>query len=98
MTSRTEIIDAQKFLGFWVRVASAVVDSLGFAFVISALLLLFLHFGESLSTEVLLQLFLFIWFPIALGAWSAKSTYRKQDDERAPVDDDLGPVLFGGSV
>ena len=35
MTSRTEILGAQKFLGFWVRVASAVVDSLGFAFVTS---------------------------------------------------------------
>lgn len=63
MTSQTETIDAQKFPGFWVRVASAVVDSLGFAFVTSALLLLFLHFSESLSTEVLLQLFLFVWFP-----------------------------------
>ena len=62
MTSRTEIPDAQKFPGFWVRLASAVVDSLGFAFVTSALLLLFLHFSESLSTEVLLQLFLFVWF------------------------------------
>jgi signal peptidase I len=68
MTRQTEIQDAQKFPGFWVRIASAVVDSLGFAFVTSALLLLFLHFSESLSTEALLQLFLFAWFPGSLVA------------------------------
>ena len=68
MTSRVETLDAHKFPGFWVRVASAVVDSLGFAFVASALLLLFLHFGASLSTEALLQLFLFVWFPGSLVA------------------------------
>lgn len=62
MTSRTETIGAHKFPSFWVRIASAVVDLLGFAFVTSALLLLFLHFSENLSTEALLQLFLFVWF------------------------------------
>ena len=68
MTSQTEILDAQKFPGFWVRIASAVVDTLGFACVTSVLLLLFLYFSESLSTEALLQLFLFVWFPGSLVA------------------------------
>ena len=68
MTGQTELLDAQKFPSFWVRVASAVVDSLGFAFVPSALLLLFLHFSENLSTEALLQIFLFVWFPGSLVA------------------------------
>ena len=68
MTGQTELLDVQKFPSFWVRVASAGVDSLGFAFVTSALLLLFLHFSESLSTEALLQLFLFVWFPGSLVA------------------------------
>ena len=82
MTSRTEILDAQKFPGFWVRVASAVVDSLGFAFVTSALLLLFLYFGESLSTEALLQIFLFGWF---LGSLVANVSFLAMDIPSAGI-------------
>ena len=68
MTSRSEIPNAQQFPSFWVRVASAVVDSLGLAFSTSALFLLFLYFGENLSTEAFLQSFLLVCFPAALVA------------------------------
>lgn len=44
MTSRIETLEAQKFPGFWVRIASAVIDSLGFAFATSVAFLLFLYF------------------------------------------------------
>ena len=90
MTSRTEILDAQKFPGFWVRVASAVVDSLGFAFVTSALLLLFLYFGESLSTEALLQIFLFVWFPANLVANVSFLAFLNAHGRQS-----LGKRLFG---
>ena len=90
MTSQTEILDAQKFPGFWVRVASAVVDSLGFAFVTSALLLLFLHFSESLSTEALLQLFLFVWFPGSLVASVSMLAFLNARGRQS-----LGKLLFG---
>ena len=89
MTSRP-LIDAQKFPGFWVRVASAVVDSLGFAFVTSALLLLFLHFSASLSTEALLQLFLFVWF---LGSLVANVSILAFLNARGRQS--LGKRLFG---
>ena len=90
MTGQTEILNAQKFPGFWVRVASAVVDSLGFAFVTSALLLLFLHFSESLSTEALLQLFLFVWF---LGSLVASVSILAFLNARGRQS--LGKRLFG---
>ena len=107
MTSRTEIPDAQKFPGFWVRVASAVVDSLGFAFVTSALLLLFLHFSESLSTEALLQLFLFVWFPGSLVAnvsilaflnARGRQSLGKRLFGLVVVDQWFQPVSFGRSL
>ena len=90
MTGQTEILDVQKFPGFWVRVASAVVDSLGFAFVTSALLLLFLHFSASLSTEVLLQLFLFVWFPGSLVASVSILAFLNARGRQS-----LGKLLFG---
>ncbi len=90
MTSRTEILDAQKFPGFWVRIASALVDSLGFAFVTSALLFLFLHFSESLSTEALLQLFLFVWFPGSLVASVSILAFLNARGRQS-----LGKRLFG---
>ena len=90
MTSQTEILDAQKFPGFWVRIASAVVDTLGFAFVTSALLLLYLHFSESLSTEALLQLFLFVWFPGSLVANVSVLAFLNARGRQS-----LGKCLFG---
>ncbi len=90
MTSRIESLDSQRFPGFWVRVASAVVDSLGFAFVTSALLLLFLHFSESLSTEALLQLFLFVWFPGSLVANVSLLAFLNARGRQS-----LGKRLFG---
>ena len=89
-TSQTETLDAQRFPGFWVRIASAVVDSLGFAFVTSALLLLFLHFSESLSTEALLQLFLFVWFPGSLVANVFILAFLNARGRQS-----LGKLLFG---
>ena len=90
MTSQTETLDAQKFPGFWVRIASAVVDTLGFAFVGCALLLLFLYFSESLSTEALLQFFLFVWFPGSLVANVSLLAFLNARGRQS-----LGKRLFG---
>ena len=79
--------------GFWVRLASALVDSLGLTFTTSALLLLFLHLGASLSTEALLQLFLFVWFPGSLAANISGLAFLNAQGRQSP-----GKSLFGLAV
>ena len=98
---------SEKPPGFWVRLASALVDSLGLTFTTSALLLLFLHLGASLSTEALLQLFLFVWFPGSLAANISGLAYLNAQGRQSPgkslfglavVDRQLRPVSFGRSL
>ena len=79
--------------GFWVRLASAWVDALGFSLGSAALLLLLLHFGTGLSTEALLRLFLFLWLPGSLAATLAGLAFLNARGRRSP-----GKILFGLAV
>lgn len=79
--------------GFWVRLASAWVDALGFSLGSAALLLLLLQFGASLSTDALLQLSLFLWLPASLAASLAGLAFLNAGGRRSP-----GKILFGLAV
>ena len=79
--------------GFWVRLASAWVDTLGFSLGSAALLLLLLHFGAGLSTDALLRLFLFLWLPGSLAATLAGLAFLNARGRRSP-----GKILFGLAV
>ena len=80
----------REFPGFWVRLASAWVDALAFSLGSAAFLLLLLHFGAGLSTEALLQLFLFLWFPASVAASLTGMAFLNASGRRSP-----GKILFG---
>ncbi len=79
--------------GFWVRLASAWLDALAFSLGSAALLLLLLHFGAGLSTDALLQLFLFLWFPASVAAGLTGIAFLNASGRRSP-----GKILFGLAV
>ena len=79
--------------GFWVRLASAWLDALAFSLGSAALLLLLLHFGAGLSTDALLQLFLFLWFPASVAASLTGLAFLNASGRRSP-----GKILFGLAV
>ena len=83
----------RKYPGFWVRIASAWVDTLGFAFATLGSLLLLLPLGESLSTEAFLQLYLFVWFPGSLAATLSGLAFLNARGRQSP-----GKILFGLGV
>ena len=83
----------RNYPGFWVRLASAWVDTLGFAFATLGSLLLFLPLGESLSTGAFLQLYLFVWFPGSLAATLSGLSFLNARGRQSP-----GKILFGLGV
>lgn len=93
--------------GFWVRLASAWIDALAFSLGSAALLLLLLHFGAGLSTDALLRLFLFLWFPASAAASLTGIAFLNASGRRSPgkilfglalVDRELQPVCFPRSL
>ena len=83
----------RKYPGFWVRIASALVDSLGCTLGSAALLLLFLHLDAGLSTEALLRLFLFVWIPGSVVATISGLAFLNAQGRQSP-----GKILFGLAV